>query len=490
VYYFAAFFSPGILLFHFYNRNHVFNHIVFGEVLVLAGIFAVFGLLLFLAFKFVAGSEEGALLLAVLFWLCFWLFEILFNVTERYLFTLTPSGFMVLLGVGLVSIAAFFHRYRPPFAKVRPAFNALALSLIALFIFNLIPGVSHNLVLNRARAEIADADEGALPFYIKRNFHIDTTLPAPDIYWFHVDGMMSLETVERFWGKSQEHLRTEFTRRGFIVYENAQLNAGFTDSAFAALLFPAFYDSFWGERLAEVAKVFRLERQRFLVDELAQVGLTLNDLQMPNSELVSALVYRRYAMRGIHRIGSFYHFYFIRRDNRFLTGDLLDLLRLTTPLNIPPPTLTERVAIEQQSYNDPEPLARFTWRSLVYTHMNDVWQQDPTMTELDYTAVHLYPLAYEHMAQRIFHFVDIVLEANPNAVIVLQSDHGFHMQPTQQYLLNEGNTLDQVLELIHSVFSAVRIPSQYGGLEAPIAPLNISRELVNRFVGQNYNLLP
>jgi len=41
-----------------------------------------------------------------------------------------------------------------------------------------------------------------------------------------------------------------------------------------------------------------------------------------------------------------------------------------------------------------------------------------------------------------------------------------------------------------SAFSAVRIPQIYGGLDAPLDPRNISRELVNRFVGENYELLP
>jgi hypothetical protein len=46
-------------------------------------------------------------------------------------------------------------------------------------------------VLFRARAE-------GLEPYIKRDFIIDPRLPRPDIYWFHMDGMMSLEMMEDF----------------------------------------------------------------------------------------------------------------------------------------------------------------------------------------------------------------------------------------------------------------------------------------------------
>jgi hypothetical protein len=493
-YCFAAFFMPSILLFHLYNRNHVLNHILFSQVLILAGILAVAGLLLFLAFKFAAGSAEGALLLAVLFWLFFWLFETLLKAATRY-FALTSTVFMVLLGAGIIFIAAIFRRYKPPFNKVRPVFNVLAINLAVLFIFNLMPGVNYNLTLNRARAEMAEEDTA--PFYIKQNFNIDSTLPAPDIHWFHLDGMMSLETVEHFWGESQENLRAELKRRGFIVYENAKLNAVSTQGAHSALLSPAFYDSFWGRRLAKVETELRWTRDSFLLGELNQIGLTFNDLYMENSEFVGALIYRGYECIRINWYEEVsplrnpeYHVHF-RRGHGFFSGDLPELLTLTTPLNIqPPPHIVERIAIEEQSYHDHEPLARFIWRELFYTHGNQLWRQDPALTRLDVTTVHLYPLAYNHMAKRMLYFIDIVLEENPNAVIVLQSDHGFHILATQQHLLAQGYTLEQVLELMHSVFSAVRIPPEYGGLDAPIAPLNISRELVNRFVGQNYNLLP
>jgi len=176
---------------------------------------------------------------------------------------------------------------------------------------------------------------------------------------------------------------------------------------------------------------------------------------------------------------------------RFLAdvGDLPELLNKTTPLNIPP--ITERVAIEinQPSYNyDESP--HFLWKELLYTHMNHVWRHDPYASRGDPTAIHVYPLAFEEAAKRMLYLVDVAIERNPNTVIVLQADHGFHRYRTQLYLLDQGYNMEQVLELIHSVFSAIRIPPKYGGLDTPIAPLNISRELINRFVGENYTLLP
>jgi hypothetical protein len=41
----------------------------------------------------------------------------------------------------------------------------------------------------------------------------------------------------------------------------------------------------------------------------------------------------------------------------------------------------------------------------------------------------------------------------------------------------------------NSVISAVRIPKRWGGLDQPLDPLDISRVLVNRYVGENYKLV-
>jgi len=41
----------------------------------------------------------------------------------------------------------------------------------------------------------------------------------------------------------------------------------------------------------------------------------------------------------------------------------------------------------------------------------------------------------------------------------------------------------------NQTINAVRIPEKYGGLESPVEPLNITRLLINSFVGKNYTLL-
>jgi len=335
---------------------------------------------------------------------------------------------------------------------------------------------------------------GARPFYIKQCFRIDPALPSPNILWLHLDGMMSLGTAERFWGESQEHLRHEFASRGFLIYEDALLNAENTRAALAALFSPAFYDSFLGAHMAEAMRELHSSRQA--PGALATVGLRFIDVS-ESYELFGSLTASGYEIivpnvgnwGGIlpiivsHSIPRWLH--------SFVTGDLLQILWFNTPLALLLVRIVEGFGeADLSSYLSYSLGPRFVLDFLDYTHISQVSRMDPSLTAVDFTAVHLYPLAFEHMAQRTLYIVDAVLEENPNVVIVLQADHGFHVYQTQRHLIDQGYSLSQVLELMHSVFSAVRIPPQYGGLDAPIAPLNISRELVNRFVGENYVLLP
>ena len=511
LFYVASFFMPCIFLFNLYNRNYAQNHISFESVLLVAGVLAIAGILLFLIFKFAFKNAENALVLSVLIWVYFWIWGALFRLTTSIADFLVSRGlqFMTLLGwrsftvfyvfcgvALLIGCIFLLRRYKPPFEKFRSVFNTLSISIIVLFVFNLTPAINNEIIISRARTEGAE-------FYIKRTFHVDPSLPAPDIYWLHLDGMMSIETFERFFEEPQDNLREELAHRGFIVYEDALLEIGHTRGAIPALLSPAFYDSFLGECLAKAKTELSWDSIDMLNVDLGRAGLTVIENISPYYELFNALITRGYDIDNYdrHESGlvplSFEYLkgdYTISRWHRFFSMDLAKLLTQTTPLNINIPLNLVHPAHASVDVREhrPEPLASFIWRYFNCTHGNNWWKQDPSLTsrDKDHAPPYLYPLAYEEIVRKMFDIIDAIIEKNPGAVIVLQSDHGLHLQTTQEYLLEQDYPLELVFELIYSVFSAVRIPPQYGGLDEPIAPLNISRELVNRFVGENYELLP
>ena len=505
LYYISILLMPSIMLFDLYNRNHMRNLMLFEHILILAGLLAIVGVILFVVFKFLVRSIEGALLISLVFWLAFWMFETLLSMARIITTLAGPRRLMVLILLFLICLIMVIRRYKPPFKKAQPVFNVLASCIIALFVFNIIPSISHEATLARARSELESIAEDSR---FKQNFNVDVDLPSPDIHWFHLDGLISIEKIESFWGEDYESLRVELKQRGFTIYENGLINAASTQLAMPALWSPTFYDVFWGELLAEFETRLSGEQHHIVVTELAQEGFTFWDDLVPNFELFNALVAKGYELvrtpSAIH-----YPFFEMEEDrveelgmlHQFIGGDIPELLSRTTPLNVT--SITERFADEYggSSYSENE-MPRFFLYAINETHGHrfthysneDMGESVPTsnFTESghDYTRYDLYPLAFERVARWMLYHIDVILEENPYAVIVLQGDHGVHIQGVQEHLLDQGYPLDIVLELTYSVFSAVRIPDEYGGLEVPLAPLNITRELVNRFVGENYELLP
>ena len=504
LYYTASFLMPSILLLDLYNRNHARNYIVFNHMLILVGVLAVCGLLLFVAFKLISHSEGGALILVSLSWLMFWLYEWLLGVARSLLPTFfLPSRVFLLLLFGIIGLVAIsFNRLNPPFEKIRLVTNVLAICIIVLFIFNLIPGIIHEVNAARGRAEMAQLEYDERPYYIKRSFNIDPNLPSPDIYWIHMDGLMSIGTVERFWGLNYDRFREEIHARDFLMYEDAEVNGGFTRAALPALFSPAFYDSFWREQLDNADTMINPNRPDYLLGVVfPSVGL--NDIYDvgPYLELLSAFFARGYEMEintdyeylptsfehvlgEQHQVRGFWH--------GFLRSDLPKLLSMTTPLPEIGFSQGENDEVGIRHLSNIEPVARFVFIESMDAHMGEgvQYRMEDTADIPQQARYYLYPsLGFEIAFQNMLNKVDEILIENPDAVIVLQSDHGFHLNSTHRILVEQGYPMEQVLELIHSVFSAVRIPNEFGGIEEPIAPLNITRELVNRFVGENYQLL-
>ena len=503
IYTLASVLMPSILLFDLFNRHHGRHQMFFLHAFIIAGLLALLGLLLFVVFKRITESIEGALLLVLLFWVTFWHYEMLLGAARGLLsgFFLPSRVFaLLLLGIiGLVTIALRIKK--PPLEKIGPAFNMLALSVLVIFIFNFVPGVNHEITFTRARAEVARLEESERPFYIKREFYVNPTLPHPDIYWFHMDGLMSIEKVEEFWGLDYDHFREKLHARGFLIYEGAQFNGGFSDAAMPALLSPAFYDSFWGEQLASAETMLTDERATQLFQQvLPRVGLEGREDIAPYFELFGAFFAGGYELT-IHTYfeylpTSFGHLYgeeLVARGewNRFTGSYLPAFLSEITPL-----PMIHHEPIRKDTYIthlvDIEPVANFTWFEYMDAHMGSMEHRVTEVTEVPNNRRYdLYPtLGFEYSFWKMMGEINRILERNPNAVIIVQSDHGIHISDAQEHLLEQGYSHEQILMLMHSVFSAVRIPDVYGGLEEPIAPLNITRELVNRFVGENYELLP
>ena len=486
---------PVVLLFNLYNRQSDAVHVIFTHILILAAILSLAGLVMLLVLKrFV--SAESSIILMTLFWLCFWFFGSI----RRHVFTnMSGTVLILLIAAALTFILVLLIKFKPPLKDFSPAFGTLCAVFVIMFLVNAMPAFYRNIFATLgSEAEILDNPS------TRRSFHVNNDLPMPDIYWIHLDGMISLETFEYFFGICQENTRNELASRGFLIYRNAHIrNASNTFVALPMLLSPSVHDNIFSPVLDNMEESFAHEIREELFPILEASGICRYDDIYANLELLVSLLYRGYRVNGFNTwwgwniLDSELLFtedqrgVLIRTWDSFTKSDLPFLLSETTPIP------TGWIIIGNDTYQDVEyrllprayRRADFTWIYYDYTHVAAWRTLIPSYSGRALTRIDLYPLAYETITTAMFKSIDEIRQRNPNAVIILQSDHGIHAKDTQLYLEYIGVPRETLHLLFHSVFSAVHIPEVYGGLSEPIHPLNIARVLVNRYVGENYRLL-
>ena len=106
-------------------------------------------------------------------------------------------------------------------------------------------------------------------------------------------------------------------------------------------------------------------------------------------------------------------------------------------------------------------------------------------TDLDY-----FDDNYVFSTKLLMEFVNYIKETDNDSIIIIQGDHGIHSirdSIIKDYYKVEGKGL---LEIRNSTISAIYLPEKYRvNTEYLDNPLNISRYLVNSFVGDNYKYL-
>jgi len=549
LYILAALFLPNLFLFYLFNNNQVANNLYFKHFIILGFIIALISLVLFVISYGICKSIDGALFTLIIFWIIFWLFEVITRHTLR--FFLPIGGMDMMFFVYFLLIIGFmvlFRKIRPSIEKLHNAFRVIPVTICILFIVNFAPAFYSEVIdlyVNQAPEE--------KPYYLKTEFEIDKSLPSPDIYWFHMDGMIGFDAAAKHFGDSKEDIKYELQKRNFVINESAEVNIGYSDIAIPALISPAFYDSYLEALLAEYDHMWQLPRKDEIERVLRRDRINIHDDIMPNQELFNAFMAKDYSYV------SFWHgdvntatYYYTtapdlvtrtgverRRDFYLQVNDLKVLLLSTTPLSHPffarrideyfynQQTASDIIfnmieqheevvkrqlivdnpdfSIYKQEYNFyrciydsfrlPSPKLYFielNWAhepfdKLYWVHESFDRLYEKGQAENIFDADTYYMELHRYTIQVFLNTVDMILEQTPDAVIIIQSDHGLECR-AQVYMLENNYPEEKVWDLFVSTISAVRVPEEFGGLDEPLEPLNIAKFLVNSFVGKNYTL--
>ncbi|MBR1602459.1 MAG: hypothetical protein IJ667_03360, partial [Synergistaceae bacterium] len=361
---------------------------------------------------------------------------------------------------------------------------------------------------------------------IKKNFNVNKKLRSPNIYWIHPDGMLNFDAVAKYFNDNQEKFLSELKQRGFEINKGANFEAHHhTTCAIPVLMNPFSYENYIRGAISAADNIDMLNKY------------VLKILRV-NSELQYAFKAKNYA---VNVIGLYSFYYPISAGKFWLTGinkgqiltfDVVDNNSLLETYNFDNPYtrmilefLLNRFKLSGENYkanidedqrrqillnpwnnddknlyfvdalydilhgNYPEP--RLTIIHDLTPHAGYDHKEDGSRTEIinqnipqNYLGQHIWS------GKVLINVIDMILEQDPDAIIIIQSDHGMHtnLEPEFKAAFPDKFNSNTAKELWNSTMSAIRVPDKFKTGEEHYAlnnPLNITRYLVNNFVGAN-----
>lgn len=373
---------------------------------------------------------------------------------------------------------------------------------------------------------------------------VDEELETPNIYWIHADAMMNFDTMEKYFKYKNKVLPKYLEENNFYYNSKASLVAGHqTQKALPTLFSPNYYDNHLKKYLNELEDTYLGKKDK------TSYNISMSELRDKkiNNELLLALDKKDYKTISITKFNNYsgintdiiYDYYNTTIDNHWHltkkqelrkmtekgrkninTSYLLNQFREILTYSIFSPYIDDMVPYDYETvdYNDldtskyPEINKTKYWQikaiiksldetkdikenkfvfidyDLNHTHL--LFNADGSILSPDnYSKVSNYPAHYVYAYKLLIEMIEYIKDNDPNGIVIIQSDHGLHTFPNLNEILNL--TKEEHQEIRNSVMNAVYIPEQYrNGDEKYLSnPLNISRYLVNNFVGKNYTYL-
>lgn len=378
-------------------------------------------------------------------------------------------------------------------------------------------------------------------------FNIDDN-DNPNIYWIHCDGMMNFSDMNKYFKTDILDFVTYFRKNGYYYNDDASLIAGHsTQRSLTALFNPYYYDKFYKDYLLDLEDVYLQKKDNtdFIVnyDELEEKRI--------NNELFAALKEAGYEVVAIADYSpytafytdKFYDFYYYSDDGigfstpnkelRYINMESNSDFRLKSYIRFNHARLLFYNSIfypliHNVNYLDYDPVLYDDLDLSNYSYINNTnyWVSKATLksiedsydekksqfTFIDYKLAH-YPLFFDrngdflpegysykldyYSQNYIYAFnlltemLEFIKERDDDAVIVIQADHGLHVFKDWDLMRMLNVDVESLQEVRNSVINAVYVPLKYrNGDEDTLGnPLNISRYLINNYVGKNYDYI-
>lgn len=524
----GVFFPVAIMLF-FYTRNA--GYVRFDFVLAICGIMMLISAAAWWVAYWLFRSPLSSFSICVIGWMGCYVTSSIINFIQL-LFPISHyrSLFKIAITALLALLAALLLRRRGVDGKA-----ALFVSVM-VGVLLLMNGLSSF----RAAFAIQSDTNIAKKATVKTDFVVTKARAGtPNVYWFHCDGMLGFASMEKYFGDSQDEFLQALADRGFAVNKDAMLESGHTSAiAIPALMCPDSYDQWLGVSLSSHEKAMQFRSKIFYNYRLSVARF--------NNETIRAFESAGYTSHIIAELSSYFYpttdfFYFpsgyaahtkLGEKNSELSLLLIDYIQLEEFLNIfvpalgvllpyvwdrsniikdetiMKPVLTEEELQHTLLSNDGILKYAYIANALKYSltgntprltvvfspiaHYPYYFNKDGTVfAEKKNMEIMSYPAQHRYAAKVLINLVDMILRKDPNAVIVLQSDHGLHGNKEEEFAKYFRNT-NCAIDLWNSVMSAMRVPEQFRNGEESYAlsnPLNMSRYVVNNFGGRNYKYI-
>jgi hypothetical protein len=482
-------------------------------------------------------SSCAAVLINNLLWVLFFTIKApyeTFNLIERknlaiYLFIMTLIT---------ITIITLIIRYKNKYQN-HIIFKILSVFWLVIFMFNAVPSFVY--VIGNNSKYIANENN------YKTKFYVDNNLPSPNIYWLLMDGMLGFKAMEYLFNDPQTEFTAQLIERGFIINRDAQFEAiHATAYSIPVLMCPHYYDSSFISELWNI-NIDEYKQKIKLTNKPSFSFVKSINLARIRNELITAFNNRKKYQTSVITLGLTYlppitNKYYLG-GKKIIKSELetmndiesiqfgLSLLFITTPLTKLHSIISLLLKIYQNNKFESTVIQKVSNSSIdIFKSFygesyrgNDKWYIDALADIMIYSGPKLtiihdgkahspfiydehgnkitrrqkealdpynYPSQHHFTSAIVISYIDFILNIDPFAIIIIQADHGLHDPKTRDLFISKYGKTDEDVKLMQNqTINAVRIPEKWGGLEQPIEPPNITRLLVNRYVGENYKFL-